>query len=201
LITIIDYGVGNLGSVAKAFRYLGETPMVTSDPDQIIKADKLVLPGVGAFGDAINRLEVSGIKDAIRMWVKKGDSFLGICLGMQLLATIGEEGGTFTGLNLIPGKVRRIKEGVKLPHVGWNQLAILRDEFLFKQTLPNPQVYFVHSYCFDPEDFHDVMATTDYGETVIAAIKRDNLTGVQFHPEKSSQTGLQILSNFIKGGQ
>jgi len=197
MIKIIDYGVGNLRSVHKALESLGYTAEVTSDPGKIKEARGLILPGVGAFGDAMSSLKQSGLLEVVLEEIKKGKPFLGICLGLQLLLGESEEWGESTkGLGLFAGKVKRLPAGLKIPHMGWNQLSFPREHPLFQGVEENSFVYFVHSYYVDPEDKDTIIATTSYGMDVPAALCRDNICAVQFHPEKSGSIGLQILKNF-----
>ncbi len=195
---IIDYGVGNLFSLKSSFAFLGEPVRVSSDPDEIYKADRVILPGVGAFADAAARLRAGGLDEAVKSVAKKGTPLLGICLGMQLLFDASEEYGYHAGLGLLPGCVRRIPvpdESYKIPQIGWNSLHIVREHPLFANTNEGDFVYFVHS--FHAEDCGEaLLATTDYGTTVTAAAARDNVCGTQFHPEKSGEVGLSILRAF-----
>ena len=195
---IIDYGVGNLFSLKSSFAFLGEPVRVSSDPDEIYKADRVILPGVGAFADAAARLRAGGLDEAVKSVAKKGTPLLGICLGMQLLFDASEEYGYHAGLRLLPGCVRRIPipdESYKIPQIGWNSLHIVREHPLFANTNEGDFVYFVHS--FHAEDCGEaLLATTDYGTTVTAAAARDNVCGTQFHPEKSGEVGLSILRAF-----
>lgn len=195
---IIDYGVGNLFSLKSSFAFLGEPVRVSSDPDEIYKADRVILPGVGAFADAAARLRAGGLDEAVKSVAKKGTPLLGICLGMQLLFDASEEYGYHAGLGLLPGCVRRIPvpdKSYKIPQIGWNSLHIVREHPLFANTNEGDFVYFVHS--FHAEDCGEaLLATTDYGTTVTAAAARDNVCGTQFHPEKSGEVGLSILRAF-----
>ena len=195
---IIDYGVGNLFSLKSSFAFLGEPVRVSSDPDEIYKADRVILPGVGAFADAAARLRAGDLDEAVKSVAKKGTPLLGICLGMQLLFDASEEYGYHAGLGLLPGCVRRIPvpdESYKIPQIGWNSLHIVREHPLFANTNEGDFVYFVHS--FHAEDCGEaLLATTDYGTTVTAAAARDNVCGTQFHPEKSGEVGLSILRAF-----
>lgn len=195
---IIDYGVGNLFSLKSSFAFLGEPVRVSSDPDEIYKADRVILPGVGAFADAAARLRAGGLDEAVKSVAKKGAPLLGICLGMQLLFDASEEYGYHAGLGLLPGCVRRIPvpdESYKIPQIGWNSLHIVREHPLFANTNEGDFVYFVHS--FHAEDCGEaLLGTTDYGTTVTAAAARDNVCGTQFHPEKSGEVGLSILRAF-----
>lgn len=196
-IAIVDYGMGNLYSVGKAFTRLGVTAAATSDALAIRRADKIVLPGVGAFGDCMRNLEACGLVEVIREVVAAGKPFLGICLGMQLLFEGSEEDPGVPGLGILPGLVRRIDApGMKVPQMGWNSLELTGESPLFA-GLPAPAyVYFVHSYHAVPADGKVVTAVTQYGGQVTAAVGRGNLQAVQFHPEKSGTVGLKILENF-----
>lgn len=197
MIAIIDYGMGNLYSVEKALIKLGADASITSDPQIIAAADHVVLPGVGAFGDCMRNLEQSGLVPVIHKVIAEGIPFLGICLGLQLLFEGSEEDPGVAGLGVFPGMVRKIiAPGLKIPHMGWNSLRIERRSPLFEQLQPNPYVYFVHSYHAVPNDPELVTAVTDYGGPVTAAVGRGNVQAVQFHPEKSSSVGMQILKGF-----
>ena len=200
MIAIIDYDAGNVKSVEKALESLGEVPVLTRDPLVLLSADKVVLPGVGAFGDAMDRLKEYGLVEVIRKIVAGKTPFLGICLGLQLLFDASEESPGVEGLKLLPGTIRRIPDtpGLKVPQIGWNDLAFPNPGRLFKGIDPGEYVYFVHSYYLDAEDKSIVTATTQYGVTVEASVEKDNLFACQFHPEKSSAVGLQILKNFIE---
>ena len=199
MIAVIDYDAGNLKSVEKALIFLGETPVITRDREELLAADKVILPGVGAFGDAMDRLHQYGRVDVIKEVVKKGTPFLGICLGLQLMFESSEESPGVEGLGLLPGKILKIPEtpGMKVPHMGWNSLKIDPNSRLFKGIPDGNYVYFVHSYYLKAGSEDIVAATTEYGTHIHAAVEKGNLYACQFHPEKSSQTGLKILENFI----
>ena len=199
MIAVIDYDAGNLKSVEKALIFLGETPVITRDREELLAADKVILPGVGAFGDAMDRLHQYGLVDGIKEVVKKGTPFLGICLGLQLMFESSEESPGVEGLGLLPGKILKIPEtpGMKVPHMGWNSLKIDPNSRLFKGIPDGSYVYFVHSYYLKAGSEDIVAATTEYGTHIHAAVEKGNLYACQFHPEKSSQTGLKILENFI----
>ncbi len=199
MIAVIDYDAGNLKSVEKALIFLGETPVITRDREELLAADKVILPGVGAFGDAMDRLHQYGLVDVIKGVVKKGTPFLGICLGLQLMFESSEESPGVEGLGLLPGKILKIPEtpGMKVPHMGWNSLKIDPNSRLFKGIPDGNYVYFVHSYYLKAGSEDIVAATTEYGTHIHAAVEKGNLYACQFHPEKSSQTGLKILENFI----
>ena len=200
MIAVIDYDAGNLKSVEKALAYLGETPVITRDREELLAADKVILPGVGAFGDAMERLHQYGLVDVIKEIVKKGTPFLGICPGLQLMFESSEESPGVEGLGLLPGKILKIPEapGMKVPHMGWNSLKVRPDSRLFQDIPDGSYVYFVHSYYLKAGSEDIVAATTEYGTHIHAAVEKGNLFACQFHPEKSSQTGLKILENFIK---
>lgn len=197
-ITIIDYGMANLRSVQKAFERVGAAAEITSDPDRVAAAQKLVLPGVGAFQDAIAKLRQSHLDQPIIDHIEAGLPFLGICLGLQLLFTRSYEDGIFPGLNVIPGEVVRFKnvEGLKVPHMGWNELRFNEQCPLFKGLPQRAAVYFVHSYYAVPFDSEVVAAEADYPTAFCAAVWRDNIVATQFHPEKSQEVGRVMLKNF-----
>ncbi|MBP1737644.1 MAG: Imidazole glycerol phosphate synthase amidotransferase subunit [Oscillospiraceae bacterium] len=192
---ILDYGVGNLKSITNAFAYLGLPTQITADPWDLERADAIILPGVGAFPDAAEKLKASGLRDTLLNQTGK-KPILGICLGMQLLFDDGEEVRPTAGLGLIHGTVKKIETKYKLPHIGWNGLKVQHDSPLFRGLDDGAFVYFVHSFCGVAEDEGDVIARTDYGTSVVAAVGRNGVYGCQFHPEKSGETGLVILRNF-----
>ena len=195
MIAIVDYGVGNLKSVTNAMDYLGLSTRITSDPRELELADAIILPGVGAFPDAADKLRQTGLDRVLTAQAEK-KPILGICLGMQLLMDRGEEVRECAGLGLVPGRVRRIETGLKLPHIGWNTLTFPGESPLFRGLDEGVSVYFVHSYCAVAEDPADVIAVTDYGAPVTAAVNHGLVYGCQFHPEKSGEVGLTILKNF-----
>lgn len=199
MISIIDYDAGNIKSVEKALQHLGQEAVITRDKDIIINSDKVILPGVGAFGDAMDKIRSYGLDKVIYDVADKRIPFLGICLGLQLLFESSEETPGVTGLGLLKGEIRRIpdKEGLKIPHMGWNSIDIKKGASLFRGIEPNPYVYFVHSYYLSAGDEEDVAATTHYSTTIHASVEHDNIFACQFHPEKSSTVGLKILENFI----
>lgn len=203
MIAIIDYGVGNLFSVEKALAALGADAKITSDARTIAAADKIVLPGVGAFGDCMENLTATGLIPTIKDFVKTGKPMLGICVGLQILFEGSEESIGVAGLGLLKGKVRRIQApGLKVPHMGWNSLTIKSPRQpldLFQELSEKPYVYFVHSYHAVPQDSSIVTATTEYGSELTAAVAKGNIQATQFHPEKSGDVGLAILKNFING--
>ena len=200
MIAIIDYDAGNIKSVEKALVHLGEEPVITRDREVILASDKVILPGVGAFGDAMAKLREYNLVEVIHEVVERKTPFLGICLGLQLMFESSEESKGVEGLGLLKGHILRIpeKEGLKIPHMGWNNIKVREDSRLFQNLPENPYVYFVHSYYLKAEDESVVAATTDYSVTIHAAVEKDNLFACQFHPEKSSDVGLQILKNFVE---
>ena len=195
LIAIVDYGVGNLKSVTNAMNYLGLNTCITSEASELERADAIILPGVGAFPDAAEKLRAPGLDKVVVAQAEK-KPVLGICLGMQLLFDRGEEVRPCDGLGLIGGKIARIETRYKLPHIGWNSLKFQNNSPLFKGLDDGAYVYFVHSFCGYAEREEDVIARTDYGPSVVAAVGHGNVYGCQFHPEKSGETGLLILKNF-----
>ena len=195
-ITIIDYGMGNLYSVQNALRSIGAEPVVTSDASVIAQAEKILLPGVGAFGDCMANLEKSGLIPVITESLHSGKPFLGICLGMQLLFEGSDEAPGVKGLGFFKGKVRLLDTELKIPHMGWNSLHIQNSGRLFKGIPENTYVYFVHSYYLQAEEEEIVKATTQYSTCIHASVEKGNVFACQFHPEKSSQWGLKILENF-----
>ena len=203
MIAIIDYDAGNLRSVEKALLALGETPVITREPEAILGADKVILPGVGSFGDAMENLRQYGLVDVIRRVAGKGTPFLGICLGLQLLFESSEEAPGCAGLSLLPGRIVRIPAGGgrKVPHIGWNSLSVNPEAGLLHGLPPNPYVYFVHSYYLKAGRPEIVAARTEYGVPIDAAVQWENIAATQFHPEKSGAAGLKILTNFLNGGE
>lgn len=199
MIAIIDYDAGNLKSVEKALLSLGQETVVTRDREELLSADKVILPGVGNFGDAMQKLRTYGLEPVIRELVKSRIPFLGICLGLQLLFEESEEAPGVPGLGILKGKILRIPEGagLKIPHIGWNSLKLENQGRLFEGLSDEPYVYFVHSYYLKAEDEAIVKAVTEYGTRIHASVEQDNVFACQFHPEKSSDTGLHILKNFI----
>ena len=199
MIAIIDYDAGNIKSVEKALKTLGQEVIVTRDAEIILKADKVILPGVGAFGDAMGKLHDYGLVDVIYKVVEKNTPFLGICLGLQLMFESSEETPGVEGLGILKGKIVKIPENgdLKIPHMGWNSLHFQNEGRLFANLPQDSYVYFVHSYYLKAEE-DIVVATTEYGVTVHAAVEKDNIFACQFHPEKSSDVGLTILKNFCE---
>lgn len=197
-ITLIDYGIGNYRSVQKALEFVGATAVLEADPDAVARADKLVFPGVGAFGATLEALRARGHSDALRTAVARGAWLLGICVGMQALFDDSDELGFHQGLGLIPGVVRRFpaEAGLKIPHMGWNQLDHDGRSPLLRGVQPGDYAYFVHSYFCAPARSEDVLAAADYGRPFCAVVGHDNVFGIQFHAEKSQRVGLQILRNF-----
>lgn len=199
MIAIVDYDAGNIKSVTGALRYLGADACLTRDPGTILGAEKVILPGVGSFGDAMEKLDRYGLTGPVRKAALSGKPFIGICLGLQLLFEDSEESPGVPGLGILPGHVLRFskKEGFKIPQIGWNDLQIRRDSRLFSGIPDGSYVYFVHSYYVKADDPAVVAAKTVYSDTADAAVERGNLFGCQFHPEKSGDVGLSILKNFI----
>lgn len=199
MIAIIDYDAGNIKSVEKAIEYLGEEVVVTRDRETIMTAEKAILPGVGNFKDAMKRIREYGLEDTIKDFVDTKKPFLGICLGLQLLFDSSEESPGERGLSLLPGKCVLIPttNELKVPQIGWNSLNFPRGSKLFENVQEGSYVYFVHSFYLQADNKEDVAATCEYGVTVEAAIEHDNIYACQFHPEKSSSVGLQILKNFV----
>lgn len=199
MIAIIDYDAGNLRSVEKALLALGEQPVITRDAEILLSADKVILPGVGSFGDAMGRLRQYGLVDVIHQIVDKGIPFLGICLGLQLMFERSDESEGVEGLGLLSGEILKIPdcEGLKIPHMGWNSLNIRDGSRLFAGIPDQSYVYFVHSYYLKAADENIVAASTEYSTRIHAAVESGNVYACQFHPEKSSDVGLQILKNFI----
>lgn len=203
MIAIIDYDAGNIESVEKALIALGEEACITRDKDVLLHADKVILPGVGAFGDAMEKINKYGLYDIIHQICEKGTPFLGICLGLQLLFERSDEAPGIKGLSLLPGEILRIPEAenLKIPHIGWNSLKFPNKGDLFKGIEEDSYVYFVHSYYLKTKDDSIVTATTEYGTLIHASVQKKNIYGCQFHPEKSSTVGLTILKTFIQLGR
>jgi len=197
-IAIVDYGMGNLHSVSKAVERLGYEPLVTGDREELLSADGVILPGVGAFGDAMEQLRQTGLDAVMREAAAVGKPLLGICLGMQLLFSRSEEHGNHEGLDMLPGSVVRFAGGdYKVPHMGWNALQFKKPEHPLLAGLEEGHVYFVHSYHVLPEAQEDLLAVTDYGQPVTAIVGRGSVYGMQFHPEKSGELGMSLLRNFL----
>lgn len=198
MIAIIDYDAGNVKSVEKALQALNQEVVITNDKETLLAADKVILPGVGAFGDAIEKLQAYGLVDVIHELVEKKKPFLGICLGLQLMFEESEESPGVKGLGLLKGKIVRFPQSeLKVPQIGWNSLEFPKESVLFRDINNGEYVYFVHSYYLKAEE-DIVVATTEYGVTVHAAVEKDNIFACQFHPEKSSGVGLHILKNFVE---
>lgn len=200
MVAIIDYDAGNIKSVEKAMQLLGQEVKITRDRDEIMAADHVILPGVGAFGDAMEKLHQYGLVEVIHEVTKKGTPFLGICLGLQLLFERSDEAPGVEGLGVLKGDILKLpdKEGYKIPHMGWNSLDFPREGRLFKGLGEHPYVYFVHSYYLKAAEKEIVTATADYTTTIHASVEKGNVFACQFHPEKSSDVGLQILKNFVE---
>ena len=200
MIAIIDYGVGNLKSVEKAFRFLGYNAVTTADCDIIRSAKAVVLPGVGAISDAMKQLKQNGIDKSIYDICSKNIPFLGICLGLQMLYDNSEEGGNVSGLGILSGKITKIPDnnGLKVPQMGWNSIKLQNNSEIFKGIKDETYVYFVHSYYLSSKDLAEVTAVTEYGVSIAAAVQKGNVFATQFHPEKSGKVGLTILDNFAK---
>lgn len=197
-IAIVDYGMGNLHSVNKAVERLGYEPLVTGEREEILAADGIILPGVGAFGDAMEQLRETSLDSVMKDAAESGKPLLGICLGMQLLFSRSEEHGKFEGLDILPGSVVRFTGGdYKVPHMGWNSLQFEKREHPLFAGLEEGHVYFVHSYHVLPEVQADLLAVTDYGQPVTAIVGRGSVYGMQFHPEKSGELGMSLLRNFL----
>lgn len=198
MIVIIDYGMGNLRSVQKALEAVGHSAEISSDPDRVRRASKVILPGVGAFADAVAELQRTGLGEAFREAARAGKPCLGVCLGLQLLFDVSEEDGVHQGLGVLPGRVVRFASapGLKIPHMGWNTLRIRRPAPLLKGLEPSPSVYFVHSYHAVPDRDDDVAAEADHPSPFTAMVWRDNVMACQFHPEKSQRVGLAMYANF-----
>lgn len=200
MIAIIDYDAGNLKSVEKAFSYLGEDAVISRDRDEILAADKVILPGVGSFGDAMEKIRKYNLENTIYDVVDKKTPFLGICLGLQLLFKTSDETPGATGLGILDGEILRIPDapGLKIPHIGWNSLELTNNGRLYKNIANQSYVYFVHSYYLKARDESIVKASTEYGTHIHASVEKDNVFACQFHPEKSSEVGLSILRNFAE---
>ena len=200
MIALIDYEAGNIKSVENALKFLGHETCLTRDRDLIWKADKVILPGVGAFGDAMDRIRAYDLEDVIHSVTDRGTPFLGICLGLQLLFEESEESPGARGLGILPGKIIRIPEGEgrKVPQIGWNDLTYPKKGRLFEDVPEGSYVYFVHSYYLHAQERDIVRAQTEYGVTIDASVEKDNVFACQFHPEKSERVGMQILRNFVK---
>ena len=202
MIILIDYGVGNLYSVAKAVASVGGDVKISGEANDLKRAEKIILPGVGAFGDCMKNLEATGLIPTIEREISAGKKILGICVGLQILFADSEESPDVRGLKIFGGHVKRIRaDGLKIPHMGWNAVSMRNAQCvmrnLFEGIKDNSYFYFVHSYHAVPDDAKIISATTTYGETVTAAVERDNIFATQFHPEKSGDVGLRVLKNFV----
>jgi len=202
-IVIVDLGVGNIRSVAHSLSVLGATPLITADPKEIEGADRVILPGVGAFGEYKHQLDAKGLTEVLTREVReRGKPMMGICLGMQVLGSVSEELGEFNGLGWIPGRVKRLSVEVaphlRVPHMGWNSLRVARETPVLDGITADSMFYFVHSYALHPDDRRDVVAECEHGVVFCAAVQRDNIVATQFHPEKSQRDGLALLDRFLK---
>ena len=200
MISIIDYGAGNLHSVKNALEFLGVECVITDNPEKILSADKIILPGVGAFGDAMNSLKKTGLDSTVKKAVEMNKPILGICLGMQLFFEESEEAPGVKGLGILKGRFKKIPKapGIKIPHMGWNSLEMAKESHILKDIGDEPYVYFVHSYYLEPQNSEVVSAYTEYGKKLAIAVEWGNIFATQFHPEKSGDTGLKIIKNFIE---
>lgn len=197
-VVIIDYGAGNLRSVARAVAHVGFDPVVSSDPRDVVSAARVIMPGVGAAADTMRNLNERGLVEPVREYIASGRPFFGVCMGLQALLTVSEEGGEHACLDVIPGRVVRFpKSGLKVPHMGWNQVRQLRDHPLFREIPDRAYFYFVHSYYAAPDDASVVIGETEYGVTFASVVARDRLVATQFHPEKSGELGLRVYRNFL----
>ena len=198
MITIIDYGSGNLRSVTNAITQLGYQPKITSSVNELLDAQAVILPGVGAAADTMASLRTLGLADPIRQIIAEGRPFFGVCIGLQVLFTSTEEGGGHECLGILPGRVKRLPSGMKIPHMGWNQVKQRLSHPIFDGIPDEANFYFVHSYYVEPEDKSLIAADTDYGITICSVIAKGNLIATQFHPEKSGESGLRMYRNFIE---
>lgn len=200
-VGIVNYGMGNLGSVRRAFEEIGAEPVIANHPSSLYEVDRVLLPGVGAYAEGMAHLSHGGWIDVLNdVVVTKGKPLLGICLGMQMLATTGHEGGVTQGLGMIPGQVRRLDDlgcMLRIPHVGWNEVRYYKDNVLLEGVPDASDFYFVHSYAFVPQADENLVATVPYGIDIAALVRRGHVFGCQFHPEKSSKAGRQLLKNFL----
>jgi glutamine amidotransferase len=197
-LAIIDYGAGNLLNVARAVQHIGYDAQITSSPEDVLAADVVILPGVGATADTVANLRRRGLDAAIAEFVASGRPFMGVCVGLQVLFETSEEGGEHSCLGILPGRVRKLPDGLKVPHIGWNQLRQVRPHPILVDIEDGTNFYFVHSYYANVTDPSLVVAEVDYGVTFPAVVARDNIVATQFHPEKSGQTGLRIYENFLR---
>ena len=197
-LVILDYGAGNLHSVARAVTHAGARPLITSNPRYVPEAEALIVPGVGAAADTMLNLRRRHLVDPIREYIASGRPFLGVCMGQQALFDVSEEGGEHECLGVLPGRVVRLPDGLKVPHMGWNQVRIVRPHPIFEGIADSSYFYFVHSYYPRPDDPSIIIGETDYGVTFPSVVARDNIVATQFHPEKSGETGLRMYSNFLR---
>jgi glutamine amidotransferase len=197
-LIVVDYGAGNLRSVSIALARLGFDPLVTSEPEAVDSADVVILPGVGAAADTMSNLAQRHLVEPIREYIASGRPFLGICMGLQVLFSVSEEGGEHPCLDILPGRVRRLPEGLKVPHMGWNRVRQCCRHPVFDGISDDAFFYFVHSYYPHPEDPSVVIGETDYGVTFAAVVAKDNIVATQFHPEKSAEAGLRLYENFLR---
>ena len=198
MIAVIDYGAGNLRSVTNALLKLGCHPTVTSKPDVVLKADAVIFPGVGAARDVMSSLKKSKLDNAIKEFIGTGKPFLGVCIGMQVLLSSTEEDGGHACLGIVPGTVKRLPQGMKVPHMGWNQVKQKTSHPIFDGIPDNENFYFVHSYYANPDDASVQIGATEYGVNICSVLNKGNLIGTQFHPERSDRYGLKFYSNFLK---
>jgi glutamine amidotransferase len=198
VIAIIDYGAGNLRSVTNALAKLGYKPKVTREPEDVVNAAAVIFPGVGAAADAMQSLKDSGLDEAIREVIREGQPLFAVCVGMQVLLSSTEEGGWNECLGIIPGSVKKLPAGLKVPHIGWNQVKQMVRHPIFEDIPDESNFYFVHSYYAEPEDTTVIAGTTEYGLTLCSVLIKDNLVATQFHPEKSGAIGLRMYDNFLK---
>ena len=199
-VVVVDYGAGNLRSVARAVAHAGYEPCVTRDPYDVRTADRLIVPGVGAAADTMRNLRESGMVEPVREYIASGRPFFGVCMGQQALLSVSEEGGEHECLDIIPGRVKKLPGGQKVPHMGWNQVRQERDHPIFGGIPDESYFYFVHSYYPEPDDPDVVIGRTEYGVAFASVLARDNVVATQFHPEKSGEMGLQMYANFLSGG-
>ncbi len=197
-LVIVDYGAGNLHSVARAVTHAGARPRITSRPQYVLDAEALIVPGVGAAADTMLNLHRHGLVEPIREYIASGRPFMGVCMGQQSLFDVSEEGGEHQCLGVLPGRVVRLPPGLKVPHMGWNQVRIVRPHPIFEEIPDGSYFYFVHSYYPQPDDPAVVIGETDYGVKFPSVVARDNVVATQFHPEKSGDMGLRMYSNFLR---
>jgi glutamine amidotransferase len=196
-VVVVDYGAGNLRSVARAVAHAGHDPVVTSDPSEVPSADRLIVPGVGAAADTMRNLRQSAMVEPVRDYIASGKPFFGVCMGQQALLSVSEEGGEHECLGIIPGRVKKLPGGQKVPHMGWNNVRQKREHPIFDGIPDEAYFYFVHSYAPHPDDDAVVIGETEYGETFASVLARDNIVATQFHPEKSGEHGLRMYENFL----